>query len=433
MSENDLPPGSTLSKHTTPTWEMELLISGVTVFALLQLPGAMDQAFLALLPRLDSHWDELAQLLFMYSKMSVMMLAIAFVLHLTLRGYWIALVGMHSIYPQGINWDRLKIGPIQRRLIDQRGITMVDRIETADNRASIVFALGVSLALVMVGLVVMVALCFTISGLLAWLFDWKWMLGNGAFLLVAMVASAYALAHQIDRRMGARLSRDGWLARAIVGVYRSYGWVGFGSQSQPTMRLLQSHVGERKVSVATFFIISIVSFILFAQLVLQRNNVSIGDYAHWPDAELGKIDSLIDQHYRDQVNQTNALLPTIDSMFPTGNYLSLIVPFDPRLHPDLLASACPTIWRASGALSQRTPLLDCMARLEQLELDGQPMVSPSVRYYADPKTAQNGVIMIVPIASLAPGEHVLSLKRPKRQAPNPRDETPDRYQIAFWK
>lgn len=433
MSDIDNPPGSLLSKHTTPTWEMELLISGVTVFALLQLPGAMDQAFLALQPRLDSHWDALTQMLFVYSKMSVMMLAIAFVLHLTLRGYWIALVGMHSIYPQGVNWDRLKIGPIQRRLIDQRGITMVDRIEKADNRASIVFALGVTLTLVMLGIVVTVALSFTISGLLAWLFDWKWMLDKGAFVPLAMVGFVYVMAQQLDRRIGSRVSANGWLARAIAGIYRGYGWFGYGNLSNPTMSLLQSHVGERKVSIATFFTFTIVGFILVGQLALQKNNVSIGDYAHWPDAEIGNTDSLIDQHYRDQADQNTAVLPTIDSMFPTGNYLSLIVPFNPKLHPALLANACPKIWQANAALSQRTPLLDCMARLQQLELDGQPLVSPSLRYYADPKTAQHGVIMIVPIASLAPGEHVLSLNRAKRLNLSPRDETPDRYQIAFWK
>jgi hypothetical protein len=30
-----------LPKHTTPTWEVELLISGVAVFAMMQLPGWM--------------------------------------------------------------------------------------------------------------------------------------------------------------------------------------------------------------------------------------------------------------------------------------------------------------------------------------------------------------------------------------------------------
>ncbi len=43
-----------LPQHTTPTWEVELLISGVAVFAMLQLPGWLDNQLFALMPRLDS-------------------------------------------------------------------------------------------------------------------------------------------------------------------------------------------------------------------------------------------------------------------------------------------------------------------------------------------------------------------------------------------
>lgn len=433
MTENDQPPGSMLSKDTTPTWEMELLISGVTVFALLQLPGVMDQAYLALRPRLDADWEGLVRLLFVYSKMSVMLLAIAFVLHLALRGYWIALVGMNSIYPTGVRWDRLKVGPIQRNLIDQRGIRIVDRIETADNRASIVFALGVNLALIMVALVVAVAMSFAVCGLLARLFGWYWMLPNGAFVLLAMLALPYALAQQIDRRFGTRVSGNGWIARTISSTYRAYAKFGYGSDSNPTMRLLQSHAGERKVHFATVFAMLMVGCILAVQLILQEDNISIGEYANWPGAEVGQADSLIEQHYRDQANQANALLPTIDSVFPSGNYLSLIVPFDPKRHPALLARACPTIWQASPTLGQRAPLLECMAQLQALTLDGQALPTQALRYTSDPRTSQQGVIMVIPIGDLAPGQHTLSLKRAQSLKPEDRDATPDRYQIAFWK
>ena len=433
MSENDHPPGSLLSKDTTPTWEMELLISGVTVFALLQLPGLMDEAYLGLRPKLDLDWEAVCQLLFTYSKVGVLILSAAFVLHLALRGYWIALVGMNSIYPDGVVWDRLKIGPIQRRLIENRGLSMVDRIEIADNRASIVFALGITMALVMAVMVFTVSLSFAISGVLAWLLGWHWLLPNGTFVLLGFVAFPYVFAYFLDRRFGARLPSDGWAARAIAKVYAFYARFGYGGDTNPTIRLLQSHVGARKVFATTFT--TILLFISFAmgQLILQQRNVAFGDYARWPDAALGSADSLIEQHYRDQSAQDNALLPTIESMFPNGDYLSLIVPFNPKRHPYLLANACPKIWQATDQLSQRTPLLDCMARLQQLELDGQPMVSPSLRYYADPKTAQHGVIMIVPIGGLMPGEHVLSLKRARTLSSSKSDQDQDRYQIAFWK
>lgn len=433
MSDDDHPAGTLLPRHTTPTWEMELLLSGVTVFALLQLAGMMDEAFLALLPRLDRDWAALSRLLFAYSKMSVLTLAIAFVLHLVLRGYWVALVGMNSIYPGGVRWDRLKTGPIQRRVIEHRGIRIADRIETADNRASIVFALGVTFALILFGLVLVVVVGFTISSLLAWLFGWPWLLPNGVFLLLALIALPYAIAYGFDRRFGARVAPAGRTSRVVAAIYRFYAQLGYGSDSNPIMTLLKSHVGERKVFVATFVSILFVAAIVMGQLTLQMNPVAIGDYTLWPDAEAGATDSVIHQHYRDKAGPINALLPTIDSMFPAGDYLSLFVPFDPKLHPALLADSCPDIWNAAATQSQRAPLLECLAQWQQLTLDGQPLETPALRYYSDPRTAQQGAIAIVPIRNLAPGEHLLSLRRAQRKAPEDHDKAADRYRIAFWK
>ena len=98
-----------LSDRTTPTWEVELLISGVAVFAMLQLPGWLDDRMFALEPRLGDDWRLVLTLFYIYSKSAAIVLAVTFALHLFLRALWIALVGMHSVYPQGIILDRLRI------------------------------------------------------------------------------------------------------------------------------------------------------------------------------------------------------------------------------------------------------------------------------------------------------------------------------------
>lgn len=433
MSQSENPTSSSIPSHTTPTWEMELLISGVTVFAMLQLPGLMDQAYLALSPRLDQDWEALSRLLFTYSKMSVLILSAAFVLHLSLRGYWVALVGMNSIYPDGVVWDRLKVGSIQRRWIERRGISMADRIESADNRASIVFALGVTMALTMIGLVLFVAAGFAIAAPLSWMLGWDWGFRNGSFLLIGMVTLPYALAHFFDQRFGARLSPEGWSARAISKVFSTYSSLGYSSDTNPTMKLLQSHVGARKVFAATFIAVMLVAFFATGQLILQQTSINLGAYALWPEAIIGADDSVIDQHYRDQSGEDNFLLPTIDSMFPSGGYLSLIVPFNPKRDPGLLAAACPEAWQTAHASAQRGPLLDCMTRLQELQLDGQVMQPLAPHYYTAPRTGQHGMLIVIPIGNLAVGEHSLSLNRAQAVDRDDRNGKPDRYQIAFWK
>ena len=135
-----------LPRHTTPTWEVELLISGVAVFAMLQLPGWLDDRFFALRPRFGQGWELPLFLTYVYLKSAAVILSITFALHLLLRAQWIAQVGMHSVFPAGIQWDRMRIGPVQREVEQTRYGNADIAIDRADNRATIVFAYGVMLA-----------------------------------------------------------------------------------------------------------------------------------------------------------------------------------------------------------------------------------------------------------------------------------------------
>ena len=115
-TDTPTPPGApaTIPARTTPTWEMELLISGATVFGLLQLPALAD----SLLFHAHNSGPPIVALfvlpLWIYVKTALLTLAATFVVHLCLRGYWVALVGLSSVYPGGVRWDRVaeRAGPL---------------------------------------------------------------------------------------------------------------------------------------------------------------------------------------------------------------------------------------------------------------------------------------------------------------------------------
>ena len=86
-----------------------MLISGVAVFAMLQLPGWLNDRLMFLLPRFEDSWRASLIMVFSYAMGAAVILAATFALHLLLRAYWIALVGMHSVYPDGIRWERLRL------------------------------------------------------------------------------------------------------------------------------------------------------------------------------------------------------------------------------------------------------------------------------------------------------------------------------------
>lgn len=82
-----------------------------------------------------------------------------------LRAYWVSLIGVHSIFPQGLDHEKLKIGPIQKRVMEENNGSMDDVIERADNRSTLVFAIGIGFALtILVPSVIVLA-----GALMAWL------------------------------------------------------------------------------------------------------------------------------------------------------------------------------------------------------------------------------------------------------------------------
>ncbi|HET7126955.1 MAG TPA: hypothetical protein VFI26_07680, partial [Lysobacter sp.] len=193
-----------LPRHTTPTWEVELLISGVAVFAMLQLPGWLDDRYFSLIPRFDAGWEEPLFLIYVYLKSATVILAITFALHLLLRARWIAQVGMHSVFPDGIRWERLRIGPIMREVEKRNYGSAETSIERADNLATVVFAIGVMLAsgLLLLGflLPVMFAIAYGALLLLGIHASPEVVFSACALLLVAPAL----LAQRIDRSLGGK-------------------------------------------------------------------------------------------------------------------------------------------------------------------------------------------------------------------------------------
>jgi hypothetical protein len=427
----DAAPETALPKRTTPTWDMELLVSAASVFTLVQVPGWLDTAYDALRPRLDVDWDLFARLLYSYGKLAVMLLAGAFALHLAMRAYWIALVGMHSIYPEGTHFDALRVGPLRKRFLREHSPSMPERIERADNRASIVFAVGLAMAVIQLAVLVFVLVAHGLAAGLVHGLGWTWLGRYGFFGLAFLLVAPLMLAAIADRHGGDRIAPGGRIARAIEATYHAYARLGFGVGVNAILELMQSRIGARRMMAWSLAAIGVCGLLAVSQIVVQQGDMPFGDYARWPRPRPGLADSVQPGHYRDQSPDTLSTLPTIDGAFPAGDYLTLVVPFDPKRAPASLAKACAAPWREADSPARRAKLLDCLGRWLAVRIDGQP-VPARFRYTTDPRNGQLGALAVLPIAALPAGEHQLAL----RYSPSmhrPEKDPPADYLIVFWR
>jgi hypothetical protein len=426
-----------LPTHTTPTWEMELLVSGATIFGLLQLPSLLDRGFFRVINGavFDEAW--LLQALWIYSKTALITLILTFLLHLCLRGYWVALVGMNSVYPGGVRWGNLRLGPIARRVSEAQSPGMDVAIELADNRASRVFGTGFGFAMLLLMPVIVVAFGLAVATAVhAFAPDVP---ARATFNVAVLVLLAPIVAATVlDRSAGSRMPAAGPVARTVERVYRLYRRVGVSRQNNLLISLFVSHEGRAKMMLAAILVFVPVMSLVMLPLLSQDQGLVFADHNLVAGAA-----SVHPGFYADSGadREIEAPKPWLESRVATGPYLAVFVPYVPLRQVPAMRRACPNLLapsdrgngppspsNAATALRVPTTTTDCLARLADLRVDGVP-ANVSFDVGADPQTGQRGILAMLPMRGLATGRHVVSLAIPGEDPAAPRR----RYRIAFLK
>lgn len=436
MSEHESP--NTLSSHTTPTWEVELLISGGAVFAMLQLPGLLDNAFLWMEPRLAGALRQLALLLYVYTKGAAVILAFTFVCHVLLRARWIALVGMHSVYPNGIRWEKVTLSPIQREIELELDQPFPDRIERADNLATTVFAIGVMSALFMVTIGLGAIGVFAVSTLLELLSAGKvssqtWMITVMAALLVP-----FFIAAALDNWRGAKWGVKSLPRRTVRRMLLGYSRLGFGPSNTSIMTLISSNSRDSKAVVLTGFLGTAALLSGTLSVLTLKNSDQIGSYSMfpWPDSTVSSIDSA---HYDDQRDPLlDGTAPYIQTMVARGAYVKLVLPYKPRFDEAAMRERCSQAEALDDEARGKTRL-KCLAALHSVSLDGHILDNLPYDVAADPRTDRPALLAMIDVRSLANGRHELSIVRAPTATTDVTEKSSNaereaqQYTIPFWK
>ena len=429
---------NTLPLRTTPTWEVELLISGGAVFAMLQLPGLLDHALFWLEPRFAEDWRKLVIMAYIYSKSATLMLAGTFVVHLLLRARWIALVGMHSVHPEGIRWDKLKMSAIQREVERELETPFPEIIERADNKATAVFAIGVMLTFMMASVAIIAISLFSVSMLLSFLAGGKptalaWV---SFFLIISVLPMGLAAA--IDAWRGEALTKDSRTRRLVKAIFKAYGALGLARVSNPIMTLIASDAGERKTMTITSGFLGLSLVAAFLGIAALSYLDRLGSYTMFPRAQatMGEVDST---HYDDKRDALRGgVVPYIQSIVATGPYVQLVLPYQPRLDEPAMRKHC-SIADALKEGERSKARLDCLVKLHPVSLDGQQLINLRYDVSSDPRMDRPALLAMIDVRSLPTGRHELRIGR----APPPTDEpikkgskeerdTQD-YVIPFWR
>lgn len=430
--------GQTPHEPKVRPWELELLISGALVFGMMQLPGRVDAWYARLVPGLDGGFAILARFSWLYVTVALYAVIGGFVLHLAIRAYWVGVIGLEAVFPEGIAWEKTRSGPIMREAQRRATPSLQSLIDGADRLASLVFAGGFILAMLFVFSMVLVGgvslLAYGIAGLTPG--------GAGSAIvldaLLLLLFGPMLVATVIDRRYGDRLDPEGRTARGVRAVARSVTWMMRFTLFQPLLLTIVTNMKSQRRGVVLFVLLATLGLVLAGRDKLFPGRGLSDGYAYLPD-DAGRL-ALAPRFYEDKrgADEVVADVPSIQSDMVRDPYVRLFIPYRPRRHNQLLASRCGRGLAANGGAALRPAteageeaVLRCMAALQPVTLNGRPVTAP-FRFYTQPGTGVRGIAAYIPVARLPRGENVLRVGALARPDAPPGTKPAPPFVIPFW-
>lgn len=386
------------------THEVELLISGALVFGLLQVPGYIEDAFQFWSLRLDGVAMTAATYLFVYSALLVYSLLGTFILHLCLRGYWVALLGLESVWPEGWSSEKLKFGPHGRRIADRMFGSLAVSIDKADDRASLLFAAGALLVTVFLYSLIMMLASIGLGAGVAYATGGRIPGVIGLFTPFAVFLFVTLALTLVDRNFGHKISADSAAGRWFAAALRAAMWLSPARATGPVQFVFQNHLGEKKLGGAIAVAAFVMGSVLIGGMVWRSGQFRIDGWTYFDDSPAAAA-YFDPRYYRDTSATRDGVLPSIDAEVITGPYLKLYLPYRPRRHNPLLEARCPQPAEASA---------QCVGNLYTLSLAGQPLTGLTFDFTRDMPSQFVGVATFLDVRTLPPGRHELTIVAPPR-------------------
>jgi hypothetical protein len=423
---------------------MELLLSGAVVFGLAQLPGILGRLFTSLHAGLGGELRMITLPLETYVLLSVHALLGTFLLHLVLRAFWIGLLGLESVFPQGIRWHKIRLGAHTIRSYRESLGTLARSIDRADDLCSLIFSFGFLLVITFV----YAAAILGFSALLA--FSISHLLLQGSHVtatfwsIVGLILAIQIIVPVLDRRLGPRLVPECLCDRSLRKLVKlnfsisPLRWLG------PIQLTLSSNLTEARVTVAVFAVMTLLAVSQVGQTFADRGALRLDNRAYFPpDLREHGLDP---RHYRERRDEgaIYAGFPSIQAEVLVGHYLDLFLPYYPRRHEAPRAQQCPDLapLRPEGLVildrSEPTPeqvqdAASCLGSLFQIFLDGSELKGLVLDFAIEPGSSIPGLMVRISTRDLLPGRHeLLVLAPPRRRKDDPPAPEPDRHLIPFW-
>ncbi|MCU0450330.1 MAG: hypothetical protein MUC97_10910 [Bernardetiaceae bacterium] len=411
-----------LRELATKSWEPELIISAAAIYLTGSLPEWIDAGFFYFDFNLAdgdlTSANQLALMGILFFKLTAYFLTAGFVAHFVLRAFWVSALGLQSVLPNEINYDKVgTLSQFGRQMARQKLGSFADFIVRLDKTCSTLLSVVFYFAIVGVNVALLYLTIFGFTYLIKGFFPthfqtitWVVRLVVLGFSIVLIGAALLAKTKWIDRHPA--LARGLW--RLQWGLPRILFPLGFNGFYRLGL-MFQSNLSKRTYALAVVGFALSLMVGLAVMLVNQRGMpLKTRDfYTRYSD------------NYHLATTQYDNLRPkgraiyyaSIPSEAVTGPHLKLFIAY-PKILDSELAKFCrqpplPTSLPEPARIEQRTAAyVACFDRYFQVSLNDSLCQNLDYLFARHPNQGEVGLFTYLSTRACRPGKNLLKITRP---------------------
>ena len=331
---------------------------------------------------------------------------VTFSAYIFCRGFWVAALGLSSVFPNGIDIERLNFSSYFNEILSKSHIDKF--ILRLDNICSSIFSLGFLIGLFFVSYCSFAALLFLLQGYLLYPFP----------SLIDPIVGFFAISGTIffiDLFFFGILKKIKWrfFSYPYSKLYSFFRIITLFFIYEPIYYLLVSNIKKRFVLL--FVLITIFSVDIYFGDTFLEKIIRADGYIH---TTLGNsldksTSSMSSSYYEDKmqnskINISYRSYPFINSDIISESYLKLYIPFQPKMHASI-DSACANI---NSDFNSKSDLIKCINSQYAIYIDNDTIENDFImNYYNLNGNGLSTFFMPVSLKKYLDGRHTITIEK----------------------
>ena len=426
-----------LEEISEQSWNPELIVSGFAIYATLSLPAIIQDFYNSYISQYqidDGFGNELMPMLISAVLITIsQILSLAFIIHFILRAFWVGYLGVISVFPKGIDFDKITTyGEYGKNKLRERMQNLDVLALKLEKASSVIFGVAIVVALQFIG----VCFLYFVFAILYNIF--QNIFGRDIFqkyeLIILLVIFSIIVLTAIFTLILTFLKNHPkygkwhyhWIAtfqKAVLPI--------FGDHIQSLFLTFNSSISQKRLT-----LFGILTACLFTVLMISNQLYLKGTslpYIHQYYASYDRETSLSRSYYEDQRSKNIPRVATIQSDVISTHYIRLFIAY-PKKNDIFLDSLCGNIKKTDikdeylSKLHESQEKLKCLESAYKIHLNDSLFAKNEFMFYEFENT-EKGVMMYIPSQLCKKGKNQLKITAKKIYKPERR---PYEALITFW-